>query len=64
LGGLVEKSFSIFTGGSILGAGLSVVVGYFKDAVEIFFNQTLPDAIYEMYLNVLSMFSSDAEDIR
>lgn len=64
LGGLVEKAFTFFTGGNLISAGLGVVIGYFKDAIRIFFGQTLPDAIYELYLNVLSMFSSDAEDLK
>jgi hypothetical protein len=63
VGNLVENGFNVVADGAkaILGESVIKIIGYLKDTVEIFFSETLPNSIYELYLNVLSLFSDDAE---
>lgn len=66
IGNLVENGFNVVADGAkaILGESIIKIIGYLKDTVQIFFSETLPNSIYELYLNVLSLFSSDAEDMQ
>lgn len=66
IGNLVENGFNFVSDGAkaILGESVINIIKYLKETVEIFFSDTLPTAIYELYLNVLSLFSGDAEDMQ
>lgn len=66
IGNLVENGFNFVSDGAkaILGESVISIIRYLKETVEVFFSDTLPTAIYELYLNVLSLFSGDAEDMQ
>lgn len=66
IGNLVENGFNVVADGAkaILGESIIKIIGYLKDTVVIFFSETLPNSIYELYLNVLSLFSNDAEQMQ
>lgn len=66
IGNLVENGFQFISDGakSLMNSTIGQIIGYMKEAIGIFFSQTLPDAVFELYVNVLSMFNSDAEDLR
>lgn len=37
--------------------------GLVNDGIHVFFNETLPQSVYKLYLDVLSLFSDDAADL-
>ncbi|MBO5827417.1 MAG: hypothetical protein J6R59_03000 [Paludibacteraceae bacterium] len=66
IGKFVENAFDFVKGGakSFLAGGVSGLIGYLKDSLVIFFSRTLPDAIFGLYVNILSMFGNDdAQDL-
>ena len=62
---LAEKFWNFITTGAkkIISETINKMYDSVTDGIGIFFNETLPNGIFQMYLNILSMFSDDASEL-
>lgn len=62
---LAEKFWNFITTGAkkIISESINKMYDSVTDGISIFFNETLPEGIFQLYLNILSMFSDDASEL-